>query len=349
MILKVKRRKVARTLEESEELTDLETGAFVSYTASLVTQGKHRFYTLAMPSDVLAETCVVDLRSRNPLDGFQRVLDKRRGEEIKAYIDKGLGTIPTSIVLSAQEISHMKYTSTNRTLRFRKTGGAFLILDGQHRIYGFALADTRLRVPVVIYNNLTRAEECRLFMDINTKQRPVPPELLLDIKKLADTESNSESDLREIFDLFADRPESPLVGLMSPAEKKAGKISRVTFNAALRPISHSFVGSDPDFAYDVISSYLHACRSGLRKHKAGDKITNPILFRALMLLFPVVAERVSDRHPSEYTTANFDELLGPMFARMKKSEFDRIGSSYIALYDSFRKAMKSGFSIASSD
>ena len=32
---------------------------------------------------------------------------------------------------------------------------AFLILDGQHRVYGFSLAKTSLRVPVVIYNNLT--------------------------------------------------------------------------------------------------------------------------------------------------------------------------------------------------
>jgi hypothetical protein len=58
------RRKVARTLEEAEELADLETGQFISYAASLLSQGKHRFYTLAMPSDVLAETCVVDLRSK---------------------------------------------------------------------------------------------------------------------------------------------------------------------------------------------------------------------------------------------------------------------------------------------
>ena len=349
MVIKIRRGKTARTLEEAEELSDLDTGLFVSYTASLVSQGKHRFYTLAMPSDVLAETCVVDLRSKNPIDGFQRILDKRRAEEIKQYIDKGFGSIPTSIVLSAQASAGLSYTSAKRTLRFRKKGGSFLILDGQHRIYGFFLSDTRLRVPVVIYNNLSRADECKLFIDINTKQRPVPPELLLDIKKLAETENSSEADLREIFDLFDERADSPLAGLMSRAEKKVGKISRVTFNAALRPVSASFAGSDAVYVYDVLSCYLHACRAGLRKHKAQDKITNPILFRALMLLFPVIAERVSDRHPSEYTTANFDELIAPMFSRVKKADLDRIGSSYISLYDIFRKAMKSGFSIGSPD
>ena len=193
------RGKTARTLEEAEELADLSTGEFVSYAAILITQGKHRFYTLAMPSDVLADTCTVDRRSDNPIDGFQRFLDKKRAQEIADYIDAGLGTIPTSIILSAQDIAHLKYSSAKRTLRFRRSAGAFLILDGQHRVFGFHKAETRVRVPVVIYNHLSRAHECLLFMDINTKQRPVPAELLLDIKRLADAETDAEAVLKDIF------------------------------------------------------------------------------------------------------------------------------------------------------
>ena len=74
----------------------------VSFAAHLITQGRHRFYTLTMPSDVLAETCVVDTREENPDDGFQRALDRKRAQEIADYIDIGFGTIPCSIVLSAQ-------------------------------------------------------------------------------------------------------------------------------------------------------------------------------------------------------------------------------------------------------
>jgi DGQHR domain-containing protein len=70
----------------------------VTYSASLVTQGKHRFYTLSMPSNVLAQCCTVDTRADNPLEGFQRKLDVRRAEDIARYIDKDLGTIPCSIV-----------------------------------------------------------------------------------------------------------------------------------------------------------------------------------------------------------------------------------------------------------
>ena len=168
------RRRVATTLAEAEELTLELSGEVLSYTASLVTQGRSRFYTLSMPSDILAETCTVDTQEADPVMGFQRRLDSKRAQDIADYIDKGFGTIPGAIVLSAQPEARLEYNRPKRTLRFRKSPRAFLILDGQHRVYGFQKAVARLRVPVVIYNNLTKAEEARLFMDINTKQRPVP-------------------------------------------------------------------------------------------------------------------------------------------------------------------------------
>src|ERR1700733_6377195 len=217
-----------------------DQGAYRTFSVSLVTQGKHRFYSLTMPSEVLAKTCTVDTRVDNPLDGFQRRLDSRRAEEIARYIDEGMGTIPTSIVLSAQEEAELKYDRSKRSITFKVTPRSFLILDGQHRVFGFAKATTTLRVPVVIYNSLSRAEECRLFIDINTKQRPVPNELLLDIKRMAETETEVESLARDVFDLFANREDSPLRGLMSPSSKARGKLSRVTFNTALKPIFSTF-------------------------------------------------------------------------------------------------------------
>jgi DGQHR domain-containing protein len=150
------------TLPAVEDSTDPNAkGKWVSYAARLITQGRHRFYTLTMPSDVLAETCVVDTREENPEDGFQRVLDRKRAQEIADYIDEGFGTIPCSIVLSAQPAASLEYISRTQVIRFKRDPRAFLILDGQHRVYGFKLAKAQLRVPVVIYNKLTKADEAR--------------------------------------------------------------------------------------------------------------------------------------------------------------------------------------------
>lgn len=319
--------------------------ATLSYTASLISQGNHRFYSLTMPSEVLARTCSVDARDDNPLSGFQRKLDRKRAEEIAKYIDEGFGTIPCSIVLSAQQRANFQYDRPKRTISFNDVPGAFLILDGQHRVFGFALAKTGLRVPVVVYNSLTRTEECRLFMDINTKQRPVPPELILDIKKLAETETDDEGFLREIFDKFNTTPNSPLMGLMSPAAKAKGKLSRVTFNAALKSIWPAFEGSDSEQSYRVLSAYLHACMAGLRTAGASDNIVNPTLFKALIFLFPDVAQRVADRSGDQFSPEGFNAVLKPFFMRVKKSELLKPGKSHLELHETFLKALRLQFTI----
>ena len=149
---------------------------------SLVRQGDHKFYSLTLPSELLGDTCYVVNREEDPLDGFQRELDAKRATEIAAYIDRGLGTIPSSIILSAQEEADLKYDSKKKTISFLKIPKAFLIIDGQHRVYGFMKAKSAIRVPVIIYAELSKRDETRLFIDINSKQKGVPTELLLDIR-----------------------------------------------------------------------------------------------------------------------------------------------------------------------
>ncbi len=330
---------------ETDEPDDRQEIGEVSYTAVLLSQGKHRFYTLAMPSRMLAETCMVDPRIENPIDGFQRLLDKKRAQEIADYIDSGFGTIPGSIVLSAQPEAKLKYIQRARTINFQRTARSFLIIDGQHRVYGFKLAKEPLRVPVVIYNGLNRSEEARLFMDINTKQRPVPPELILDIKRLAETETDVEALLRDAFDEFNSNSDSPLLGLLSPSNRQKGKLSRVTFNTAMRSVWNTLSDSDAQSVYAVFSSYLKAFLSGLRTLGAAGNITNPTMFRAATLAFPDVAQRVSDRFDGDYSAANFEKVLVPLFRNVKKSEFLRPGASHVTLHDSFRKAISAGFSL----
>ena len=313
----------------------------VTDTALLVTQGKHRFYSLILPSDVLAATCTVDPRQQNPIDGFQRLLDKRRARDI----DNGFGTAPCAVILSAQPRAQLHYDRASQLLRFRKSQNAFLIIDGQHRIYGFNLAKRKLSIPVVVYNKLTRAQECQLFMDINTKQRPVPPELLLDIRRLSETETEAEALLHNVFDMFHAREDSALNGLLSPSERRKGMISRVTFNAALKSIDGAFVDATAQDVYSVLNPYLLACVKGLELHEAQANIANPALFKALLLLFPNIAERVADRFGGVYTSGNFEQMLLPFFRRLKKNELPKPGVGHLALHEHFRKTLTAGFSL----
>ncbi len=318
---------------------------FVRYSVSLVRQGKHKFYTLTMRSDVLARTCFVSTRFDDPQEGFQRILDKTRAQQIADYIDAGFGTIPTSIILSAQPEAELRDIGKGKTIGFKAIPKAFLILDGQHRVFGFSLAKTALRVPVVVYNGLSRRDESRLFIDINTKQRPVPNELLLDIKKLAEYETTTEKLLGDIFDAFNSEPASPLLGLLSPAERVTGKISRVTFNAALKPLIPAFGSSDPSEIYSALSAYLTAFISAAETIKASGVITKPPVFRAVMLLFTEVGQRVKDKFGKTYTVESFADVLEPMFGRLKTSTLKTPGSSHRELYEQLATTLRTSFTL----
>jgi DGQHR domain-containing protein len=317
----------------------------LSYSASLVSQREHRFYTLTMPSDVLATTCFVSAREEDPVMGFQRLLDEKRAKEIATYIDSGFGTIPTSIILSAQDGAQFNYVRHTKTVEFLQRKNAFLIIDGQHRVYGFSLAKASLRVPVVVYNGLSRRDETRLFIDINTKQRPVPNELLLDIKSLAEYESDAEQRLRNLFDLFNGDTGGPLHGLLSPTARQPDKISRVTFNTAVKPLLPVLGTVEDDAAHEILSAYLAAIVAEMASASIGDAIIKTVVFKSIMKLFSDVAPKVKDRHGSSYTLEHFAEALAPLFASVSATKFKNPGGSVKDFHTYLKRSLDNGFQL----
>lgn len=313
---------------------------------SLVRQGEHRFYSLTLPSELLAETCFVIGREEDPLKGFQRELDEKRAREIAAYIDSGLGTIPSAIILSAQPDAELDYDRLRKSLSFNKIRKAFLIIDGQHRVFGFMLAKTAFRVPVIIYSGLSRRDETRLFIDINSKQKGVPAELLLDIKKLAEYEKDEEELLREIFDTFMQETSSVLYGRLSPSSKAPGKISRSVFNTALKPLVRVFGGKEQSELYEILNSYLVALTEGvLRKHKQMELLFSPIFFRAACAFFLIVAPKVKDRFGAIYTADNFHFFLEQVGDNIKPSKLRSTGSAYKPIVDSLEDSLRGTFQL----
>lgn len=317
----------------------MKKGEELAYAVSLVTQGEWRFHTLTMPSDVLAKCCYVSDRFDDPQEGFQRRLDKKRAQEIAAYIDAGLGTIPSAVILSAQKAAAYTVTGRGKTVKFKFGPHAFLVLDGQHRVYGYSLAKTALRVPVVIYNGLTRDEEVKLFIDINTKQRPVPNELLLDIKRLAEYEKPAERLLGELFDTFNNDPDSVLAGWLSAAERQKGKISRVTFNGAIQPTLSRFSQLDVREVFLNLNSFIAAARQHLNEKNIEETLTNPTVFKALLDVFPRIARVVIDRKGQHYDDSDFYTAMEPMFRRSKRSTFETPGTSYKKLSEHLLKKL----------
>lgn len=270
---------------------------------TLITQGKHKFYSATMPIDLIAACCSTNPREADPVAGFQRTLDESRANAIAKYIRDG-GTIPSSIILSAQADSRITYNARNKTISFEVNHSSFLILDGQHRVYGFQKLmneDLKYRVPVIIYSELSPIEEARLFIDINTLQRAVPKELLLDIKKLAERENDDERLLDELFTNFEVGGDSYLLNKLSRFDKQKGKISKVTFYDSMRPILKEFNITDIDRLYRIMNSYFHAAHDISRENgmELRDMISKATVFKILVSHARAIITIVSDNNPNE--------------------------------------------------
>src|SRR4051812_48110246 len=107
-----------------------------AYPALLLTQNKHRFYFSTIPVDDLFDNCFVARRQEDPQQGFQRTLAESRADDISRYLSSGNGSIPTNVVLSAQPEAGLVYSSKSKTIAFARIPRAFLVLDGQHRLWG---------------------------------------------------------------------------------------------------------------------------------------------------------------------------------------------------------------------
>lgn len=259
----------------SENKKIRKTKGFTAYSALKLSQNDQEFYYATIPVEELFQYCLVSRREEDAEKGFQRALARDRAEDIAKYLKTSRGSIPTNVVLSAQEIANLSFKS--KQINFTRTEGAFLVLDGQHRLWGYQICFEKYkkshRVPVAIYANLSRADEAKLFIDINTNQRGVPATLLLDIKQVAQLEEGLEPQLRELFDFLNKNESSPLKGLFSPIKSARGKVNRVTFNRALAEPIRAFPELDKAKFQQLTLNYAKALEASLSHFASLGKAT----------------------------------------------------------------------------
>lgn len=258
------------------------------------------------------------------------MLDEDRAQEIANYIDNDKGSIPTAIILSAQENANMKYISRSKTVSFSAEKKSFLIIDGQHRVWGFIKANDSIRVPVVVYEGLTRVEEAQLFVDINSTQREVPEELLLDVKRLLQKETEDEKRCSEIFEKFFSLSESALKGHLVRAERVSGKISRKMFNNAITDILEKALNElDPDTSFHVINNYLKALQQVFSEIDKGlqNIITKPVVFQGALAVAVYAVEKAFSKH-SKLTYEAFYDILNVLKRNLPKAYVIKTGNSY---------------------
>lgn len=157
------------------------------------------FYNfLIKPLDLLKISHVSHKASRDiqDIETYQRMLQPKRLKEIARYIDSG-GQFPTNIVINirAKKKKKLRFDKIDNIgdsafgrLHLPNQYASAMVIDGQHRLYGYAhservqnYGEKKSTVPVLAYENLEPTKEARLFVDINCEQVKVPRNLLHEI------------------------------------------------------------------------------------------------------------------------------------------------------------------------
>lgn len=139
-------------------------------------------------------------------NSYQRLVNKTRINKIGKYIDNG-GYFPNSIIANI-DTTKLDFSRGERIdkdcslnygiLKLPRLYKSIFIIDGQHRLYGYAKStnDSHHTVQVVAFHNLDIEEQTNIFVDINHTQKSVPANLLQSI--MADYNWNSKNDKKAL-------------------------------------------------------------------------------------------------------------------------------------------------------
>lgn len=224
--------------------------------------GGHTYYSFMIePARLLKLGYILHRHKANSelMPTYQRIIRKSRLKNIAHFVDNG-GFFPNSIIVNIEagarglQFDRASTTDTEArigVLHLPQTYRAAYIIDGQHRLYGYAgshRAETDL-VPVVAFLSLPRASQVELFMQINENQQAVPKNL----RNTLNAELLYESpDFREqtkalklrIAQRLEDRKSSPLRGRIIIGEEKASALRCINIDSISLGLDRgNFIGS----------------------------------------------------------------------------------------------------------
>ena len=154
--------------------------------------GGHTYYSFSIEPEKLLKIGYVLHRNKaniNMMPAYQRIIKRSRLKSVHEFIDTKKGYFPNSIIISIDSDKDLAFDRANTQvkssisdigiLHLPKKYRSAYIIDGQHRLYGYADSEYKSKnsIPVVAFIDLAREEQVKLFMQINENQKAVSKNL----------------------------------------------------------------------------------------------------------------------------------------------------------------------------
>ncbi len=337
--------------------------------------GGNLYYSFAIePERLLKVAYVLHRNNANVkwMPTYQRIIKKSRLKKVSEFVENG-GFFPNSLVLNIDnggkplrfDRSEKKAGATTLGILHlpRKYRSAYVI-DGQHRLYGFAHSDraaTEL-VPVVAFVDLPGEKQLELFMQINENQQSVPKNLRntlnADLLWTSPDKKKQANALKlKIAQLLGEQKSSPLRGRIIIGEEQTSERRCISLDAVHRGIDRgrfigeftsagpkkfgSFYRTSNDDTYEPLTEFLGLCFEYLRdelptqwnmgRGDGGFVFTNAGVEALLRLIGDIVDHLVGEgkadprENKPQEVFVQVRNLLAPLVAHVSNFTNDEVG------------------------
>jgi DGQHR domain-containing protein len=199
-------------------------------------------------------------------------------------------------------------------LSFPREPGFFLVIDGQHRLYGSVRAEAefgcQIRIPVCILSGLSGIDEVQYFIDINGNQKGVSKTLRIELTKFLVEEDSIDAIRLRLFEELNSDSESPLFGHLSATQRSVGYISHVPFKAALDRL----LGVNPlkSLSFEkkkkLLNNYLSGIKANLDEVDQGRRLYQSAFFQAIFRVFERACE-IALMYHRNYSEDAFQQIF----------------------------------------
>ena len=154
-----------------------------------------KVYTFPMKVKDLVTISYVAVRGRDSEEGaVQRVLNKKRISSIKQYVLDGNMFVNTFVINWNDEKFMPQIVDGN--LNIPIINSAAQLIDGQHRMEGIkeaAIIDEKINEKYVLVSmviGMGTKDVAKIFININSEQKPVPKSLIYDLYGITEDDKN---------------------------------------------------------------------------------------------------------------------------------------------------------------
>lgn len=217
------------------------------------------YYTfLIEPERLLKLSFVLHRNSANhdEMPTYQRLIQKSRLQKVHEFVNGG-GYFPNSLIVSIDSgKSGIQFDLAEKGVQVSESSSrigkltlpqrfhSIYVIDGQHRLYGYSGTEYAQKntIPVVAFVDLDKADQVKMFMDINENQKKVSKALrnILTVDLLMDSkilEQRQRALMLYFGQKLGEDTSSPLYGRVVMGENEADSMMCITIEYIKEAIS----------------------------------------------------------------------------------------------------------------